>query len=652
MISFRNSKVKSMLRLLALAIGITLSSAPSSVMAIALTWDNGGGNMLWSNSSNWNPDNPASGNDITFDNSVGSGTQGVTTNIVDASVAINSLSYLSTNGTGDPSPTVFQTTVINSGQTLTVNGNLIVGNSNLTGTTVTMRGSSLGTGALYVNNASANIHVNPGGAYYTPNHTVLLDMSGLGSFTANVNALRLGTTDGGLTTMNFAATNVVTANEVTVGLNGWNGGGTLRLGQTNTINTDLLRVSATSPQSGYGTLNFNTGLTSPTVQLRAKNGSSRIANVDIGYVSNNSGLSPALMDFNAGSVDALFGAVRLGIGDTVNNNQNRTGSGTLQFNTGTIDATSILMGEAGINPLSGVTGTVTVGGTGTLVADTITMTQRASGRNSSVGATLNLNSTATLKATTIQRGLALGTGAATIAFNFNGGTLTHKTGTDLTVDPLVPINILTGTAHNIQADTNRTVSILSNISGAGTGAVNKTGAGRLLMLGTNIYVAPTNVQAGTLGGTGSASSDFTVALGATLAPGASAGTLLTDDLTMQNGSTLEIELGGLTAGTQYDQVLSSGAVVLDGNLIVKLINGFAPTSADTFTILQGVSVTGEFDSVTVIGGAGGYFDITYTGNAVLLSNFHVPEPSTITLLGMASLGLIAVRRRRRNLVMA
>src|SRR5690349_16425174 len=85
MISFRNSKVKSMLRLLALAIGITLFTAPASVMAIALTWDNGGGDMLWSNSSNWNPDNPpsgtpASGNDITFDNTVGSGTVGATTN--------------------------------------------------------------------------------------------------------------------------------------------------------------------------------------------------------------------------------------------------------------------------------------------------------------------------------------------------------------------------------------------------------------------------------------------------------------------------------------------------------------------------------------------------------------------------------------------
>jgi autotransporter-associated beta strand protein len=653
MISVRNPKVKSMLRLLTLAIVIVLSNAPSSVMAVALTWDNGSSNMLWSDSGNWNPDSPASGNDITFDNSVGSGTVGVTTNIVDASVAINSLNYINTNGTGNgPPPTIHQTTVINSGETLTVNGNLSVGNPNLTGTTVTMRGSTLGTGSLFVNNTSANIHVNPGGAFYTPAHTVTFDMSGLGSFTANVNALRVGTVDGGITTMNLATTNVITANEVTVGLNGWNGGGTMRLGQTNTINTDLLRVSAPSPQSGYGTINFNTGLTNPTVQLRAKDGVSRIANVQVGYVSNTSGPSPGLLDFNGGSVNALFGAVALGISDANPLGQSRSGSGTLQFNAGTIDATSITMSTAG--PWNGgaataqvTSGVLTVAGTGTLIADTITMTVRNSGTAGLTSATVNLNGTGTLRATTIGRGAALGTGTSSIAFNFNGGTLAHKSGTDLAVDQFVPISILTGSAHNFDAAVARQITINSNVIGAGTGAVNKTGAGKLLMLGTNTYVAPTNVQAGTLGGTGSSTSDFTVASGATLAPGASAGTLLTDDLTMQNGSTLEIELGGLTAGTQYDRVLSSGAINLDGNLVVKMINGFSPTSANTFTIMQGLSVVGEFDSVTVVG-TPGYFDVTYLSNAVILSNFQVPEPSTMSLVGMAGLGMIAWRRRRRN----
>ncbi len=58
---------------------------------------------------------------------------------------------------------------------------------------------------------------------------------------------------------------------------------------------------------------------------------------------------------------------------------------------------------------------------------------------------------------------------------------------------------------------------------------------------------------GTLGGAGEVG-NVTVTSGGTLAPGNSPEILDTGNLSLQSGATLDIELGGTTVGTQYDQV--------------------------------------------------------------------------------------------------
>jgi len=71
------------------------------------------------------------------------------------------------------------------------------------------------------------------------------------------------------------------------------------------------------------------------------------------------------------------------------------------------------------------------------------------------------------------------------------------------------------------------------------------------------------------------------------------------------GSALKIELGGTTAGSQYDQIHVTGQLALDGTLNVSLVNGFNPQSGRSFDILDWGSLAGTFAAVELPALAGG-----------------------------------------------
>ncbi len=64
-------------------------------------------------------------------------------------------------------------------------------------------------------------------------------------------------------------------------------------------------------------------------------------------------------------------------------------------------------------------------------------------------------------------------------------------------------------------------------------------------------------------------------------------------------SQLKIELGGTTAGSQYDQVNATGTLNLSGALNVSLINGFTPKTGNTFDILNWGTLAGTFSAVSL-----------------------------------------------------
>ncbi|MGE5309261.1 MAG: LEPR-XLL domain-containing protein, partial [Deltaproteobacteria bacterium] len=111
------------------------------------------------------------------------------------------------------------------------------------------------------------------------------------------------------------------------------------------------------------------------------------------------------------------------------------------------------------------------------------------------------------------------------------------------------------------------------------------------------------------------------------------------DYTLASGSTLEIEIGGLTPGpgtpldNGYDQINASGLAALAGDLQITLINGFTPVVGQTFDFLTFGSISGAFASATGLAGWGDgtlYFDIVQSADRLQLVVKQVPGGAKIT----------------------
>lgn len=162
-------------------------------------------------------------------------------------------------------------------------------------------------------------------------------------------------------------------------------------------------------------------------------------------------------------------------------------------------------------------------------------------------------------------------------------------------------------------------------------------AGILLVNGTHLGGDTYTVAGGMLGGNGSIDAEITIEAGGTLAPGSSAGQLTVEQLVFETGSSFEIEIGGLLAGTEFDQLLAD-AVTLAGDISISLLDLgsgiFLPDPTDTFAVLNATSLTGMFDNVASgfrldTGGGEGSFLVTYdsVSDVVMLSDFALTTSS-------------------------
>jgi autotransporter-associated beta strand protein len=360
-------------------------------------------------------------------------------------------------------------------------------------------------------------------------------------------------------------------------------------------------------------------------------------------------------------------------GGTLELNASNSYAGTYNFNAGTIKlALGSVGGESGVIPNGS-----------TVVVD---------------GATFELNGRRESWATT-------GT------FTLKSGSVINSDANNTTFDPAAgPQSYLSTGTYNLESGT-----LGTRIAGSGT--LNKNTAGTVQMSGRASFTGTANLNGGRLEVTGYLPASIihvnntavlagagsgldnrnytntgvigktTVHSGGTIAPGTSDDTtgllvIRADDtpggFTLESGGTLEIDLGGNTAGTGYDRLIVQGGlttatnpVSLAGNLSVDLINGFDPQGGDLFFILtQQLSTTGA-GSVGAISGTfaglangqeftveGQTFKISYFGSAtantftggndVVLQALPVPEPSSLMALSAVAMFLGARRRRRSN----
>ncbi len=237
-------------------------------------------------------------------------------------------------------------TLAGSGQTLTVNGNIFIGNSAPSGASVYL--PVTGSGASLTVNTNGGVFqlgLGNAGSGVNPDN-ILVDFSGLDNFTANLGTngvLNLGTLDGnpgpptGATVVNqFKLANLsnsITAGQINVGAGGRQLVPELMLGAgTNILNTTTLSAGFGGRDGSYVHFGSGTG----GLRLRGLDGVSRAAFL----VGNNPGTGTGAsitntVDFTGHPVDLFINTLNIG-------NYNNAGvyGNSFSFDTGTLDAQS------------------------------------------------------------------------------------------------------------------------------------------------------------------------------------------------------------------------------------------------------------------------------------------------------------------------
>jgi uncharacterized repeat protein (TIGR01451 family) len=163
--------------------------------------------------------------------------------------------------------------------------------------------------------------------------------------------------------------------------------------------------------------------------------------------------------------------------------------------------------------------------------------------------------------------------------------------------------------------------------GANSGTLSFNGpysqtAGSMLLNGGSIATSTTlNISGGTLGGVGTITGNVNLT-GGSLSPGSSPGAInITGSYVQGANGHYVVEIGGLSAGTQFDQ-LTTGTTTLNAGstLDVSLVPNFVPASGDTFAIINTGTRTGTFTTANLQPLPGGLaWNVSYTATSVVLS---------------------------------
>ncbi|MDZ7615931.1 MAG: autotransporter-associated beta strand repeat-containing protein, partial [Patescibacteria group bacterium] len=447
---------------------------------------------------------------------------------------------------------------IASGKSLTITGDVRIGSSLDTGSTVSNTFlTATGDGSFIVNNPAANGFFRVGGYPATGTggtaargNRADADFSALASMQINLDPatgiIRVNNpsgqnTTGSYATLKVAQTSSLTANQLIVGDGGqFNNGvdqiNTVYLGDTaNTLNINTILIGTGGRD--YGAILF--GGATGTVQIRAADGLGRASFNMATAGGTGTGTVNATgntFDVTGHSADLLFDVVTIGTQNRGHNSNN-----TFSFDTGVLDMNSLTMAIRSANPGTGTAAnwitnsTMNLGGgtvninngitalaqiTGSLnAATTVNATLNISGGTVNIGQTggtavtmatasvgaanaiLNLTGGNTALAGSIVRGGGAGTTTATV--NLAGGSL-DMTGKSIGASGAgeVTFNTQSGTLAN-----------LLELNGGGT--LTKTTAGMLVMEGNNSYTGATDIVAGTLqigsgGATGSISATSSI----------------------------------------------------------------------------------------------------------------------------------------------
>ena len=225
-------------------------------------------------------------------------------------------------------------------------------------------------------------------------------------------------------------------------------------------------------------------------------------------------------------------------------------------------------------------------------------------------------------------GVIAGTGA--IFDNSGGGTLDIQADTALTFDNVSPMPALNNAGTFLKSGGNGITDLAADFKNTGNfevqaGTLSFDGfwvqnVGSTIVDGGAVLATATmNILGGRLSGTGTINA--AVNNSSVVSPGASPGILtIAAGRDYQQGAvgTLTIEIGGRSAGTEYDRLAVGGNASLAGRLQVSLINGFTPQIGDSFEVLTCTNEAGVFANIDPTGIPGTVWLPRYNGTNVLL----------------------------------
>jgi autotransporter-associated beta strand protein len=440
------------------------------------------------------------GGALVLGNNVAAGTAGALDLTNFNQVVGGSLSVLTDSATN------IDTITIGAGKSLTLNGNVTVG-LNLAAATTT-KFNVTGAGSMLVTNPGGTFQV--GGSTQTAQaNAATADFSGLGNLNINLGSgatggtVRVGDnntnsiTANAVSTLILANNSTITAKQLNVGDNGYGNIVTgiqqvLKFGTgANLVNVDTLNIGTGIRASGNVAFRAAGG----TLVLRASDGVGRAAlNVGNGPTITTGTNANNVFDVSGHNADLLVSTLTVSDQARVGVTSGSALIGTFAFDTGILDANSIVMGVRRttgastfpFNTTANIGGGTVLVGTGGITLLNQQATTAGAGASAADNSTLNLTGGTVSINGDIVEVLAANAANHAAVLNLNGASLdmlNHKIGGATGIDSLV---FAAGTLKNVNQINNGAIGLT------------KTTNGTLVLAGVNAYSGNTAVTAGTL----------------------------------------------------------------------------------------------------------------------------------------------------------